>query len=134
MSFPSGEGKSPGLGGHKREQRRTLLHAHVRAGLCFEERDVKLKRNGEVKGGNERTGKREDNRKVRNDREKKKTPRHEILAVARKQQDKKVTLQFLFYVVLFTQSTEMKHKMINSQQSKEYLLPSINVESKFELM
>lgn len=65
---------------------------------------------------------------------KKKAPRNEILAVARKQQDKKITLQLLFYMVLFTQSTEMKHKMINIQQSKEYLLSSINVESKFKFM
>lgn len=44
-----------------------------------------------------------------------------MLAVARKQQDKEVTLQLLFYKILLTQSTDMKHKMINSRWSKEYL-------------
>lgn len=53
--------------------------------------------------------------------DRKENPGNEILAAARKQQDKKVILQLLFYRILFTQSTEMKCKMINSRWSKEYL-------------
>lgn len=79
-----------------------MLHIHVSTGVCLEGCRIKEKlrgKRGKLKEeGKEKTNCRSErnNRKVRNNRKKKTPPRNEILAIARKQQDVKVTLQLLF--------------------------------------
>lgn len=92
-----------------------MLHFPPSIVTCFEGKDVKLKINLEVKAENEEKGERKkQNAEVSGSDRKNKQPGNETLAVARKQEDKEVTLQLLFYRILLTQSVEMKNKMINS--------------------